>query len=302
MRRFRLHPTIQVFVICATIALLSARVNAAAGATFSYNETSVVGRWVDARSVSNSLSSPLPLPLSGVDFVVTADPFSEDVTVELTDINTQSIVHRLQVTDRTRIQLQWYDVSASFDLSVNSESDAVDSEDAEGIAVAMSHYHHAANQFCTGAHGRAVIAASDSIFRSAGLTGVEHRAALALHIVAQRCLHSIQIAAKRSGVEMSDAMNSISMGGTCPAWPNGNGQTETCRSRGVLLSAPQCKDSCLGSCGPSCTCWQAMCGDCCAHPGCEQHDAYCRSGGATNFAKCYAGYGCLIGAPATGCC
>ena len=44
-----------------------------------------------------------------------------------------------------------------------------------------------------------------------------------------------------------------------------------------------CKDmrngtdpECFGMCGKTCWCWDWVCGDCCLHRGCLQHDACCR--------------------------
>ena len=42
-------------------------------------------------------------------------------------------------------------------------------------------------------------------------------------------------------------------------------------------------DKCLGMCGPRCRCWHWVCGDCCEHGGCRQHDLCCRS----NFFSTY---------------
>ena len=33
---------------------------------------------------------------------------------------------------------------------------------------------------------------------------------------------------------------------------------------------------CFGMCGKNCWCWDWVCGDCCLHKGCLQHDACCR--------------------------
>ncbi|KAI6661064.1 hypothetical protein LOD99_13786 [Oopsacas minuta] len=49
-------------------------------------------------------------------------------------------------------------------------------------------------------------------------------------------------------------------------------------------SDSECKDSktpdedesCLGMCGPDCKCWCWVCGDCCIHQGCYEHDQCCR--------------------------
>ncbi|KAB2898643.1 MAG: hypothetical protein F9K40_11195 [Kofleriaceae bacterium] len=37
-------------------------------------------------------------------------------------------------------------------------------------------------------------------------------------------------------------------------------------------------NSCYGMCGPGCTCWSWVCGDCCYHGGCAKHDSWCRQG------------------------
>jgi hypothetical protein len=37
-------------------------------------------------------------------------------------------------------------------------------------------------------------------------------------------------------------------------------------------------NECYGMCGPGCTCWSWVCGDCCYHYGCAVHDSWCRQG------------------------
>uniref|UniRef100_A0A1X7V4I9 Uncharacterized protein n=1 Tax=Amphimedon queenslandica TaxID=400682 RepID=A0A1X7V4I9_AMPQE len=44
-----------------------------------------------------------------------------------------------------------------------------------------------------------------------------------------------------------------------------------------LEYCPPCPEQeCLGMCGPGCTCWEMVCGDCCYHLGCYDHDICCR--------------------------
>ena len=43
------------------------------------------------------------------------------------------------------------------------------------------------------------------------------------------------------------------------------------------------KPSCLGMCGPGCFCWRLICGDCCYHQGCYEHDECCRHAGILSF-------------------
>ncbi len=37
-------------------------------------------------------------------------------------------------------------------------------------------------------------------------------------------------------------------------------------------------NNCYGMCGPGCTCWSWVCGNCCYHYGCAKHDSWCRAG------------------------
>ncbi len=50
-------------------------------------------------------------------------------------------------------------------------------------------------------------------------------------------------------------------------------------------------DGCYGMCGPGCTCWPNVCGDCCYHPGCAIHDNFCRACDWLNPLACVACYG-----------
>jgi hypothetical protein len=46
--------------------------------------------------------------------------------------------------------------------------------------------------------------------------------------------------------------------------------------------------SCYGMCGPGCTCWHWVCGDCCNHYGCAHHDDACRTCSWSHPAACAA--------------
>lgn len=50
---------------------------------------------------------------------------------------------------------------------------------------------------------------------------------------------------------------------------------------------PNSDDGCFGMCGDGCSCWRWVCGDCCWHPGCAVHDAFCRSGPLGQVVGCY---------------
>jgi hypothetical protein len=53
---------------------------------------------------------------------------------------------------------------------------------------------------------------------------------------------------------------------------DGDGDDDDC-----LQYCPPCPDyECLGLCGYGCSCWEFICGDCCYHLGCYDHDVCCR--------------------------
>ena len=66
-----------------------------------------------------------------------------------------------------------------------------------------------------------------------------------------------------------------------------------------MKTCPPCQeDQCYGLCGRQCNCWSFVCGDCCYHLGCKDHDVCCDKG-YTTFAcffpiglKCDAPYKC----------
>jgi hypothetical protein len=83
-----------------------------------------------------------------------------------------------------------------------------------------------------------------------GVTGKSHPASLYLHGLGLS-------AAKRHGI-------------TVP--PLDTPGATTCRD----LRDDPCGNQCLAMCGPECTCWNWVCGDCCGHIGCYRHDRTCR--------------------------
>ena len=49
-------------------------------------------------------------------------------------------------------------------------------------------------------------------------------------------------------------------------------------------TAPSTSNNCLGMCGYGCSCWSWVCGDCCVHQGCLDHDNCCRDHGFWSWA------------------
>ncbi|HTQ44103.1 MAG TPA: hypothetical protein VMI75_15195 [Polyangiaceae bacterium] len=85
-----------------------------------------------------------------------------------------------------------------------------------------------------------------------GLTGSDYPAVLALHKTAQQAAQSLSV-----NVAKLDTPQSLN--GYCQAYPNQS-------------------NDCYGMCGPDCSCWSWVCGDCCYHYGCAVHDSWCREG------------------------
>jgi len=52
-----------------------------------------------------------------------------------------------------------------------------------------------------------------------------------------------------------------------------------------LCNSSKIGEQCLGVCGPTCHCWQFVCGDCCYHTGCYCHDLCCTK---------YLSWGCMF--------
>ena len=60
------------------------------------------------------------------------------------------------------------------------------------------------------------------------------------------------------------------------------------------LTSDPYNNTCTGMCGPSCTCWTWVCGDCCLHSGCYEHDMCCDQNplGSRCIAPWYYGFTC----------
>jgi len=61
------------------------------------------------------------------------------------------------------------------------------------------------------------------------------------------------------------------------------GTSEYCRAYSNAWGS-----NCYGMCGPGCSCWHWVCGDCCNHYGCANHDHACRTCSWTNPGACAA--------------
>ena len=85
-----------------------------------------------------------------------------------------------------------------------------------------------------------------------GITGAQFPASLVLHKTARQSAQAL-------GITVEKLDTPLSQSGYCTSYPNqGN--------------------DCYGMCGMGCSCWSWVCGNCCYHGGCAQHDSWCRQG------------------------
>jgi hypothetical protein len=83
-----------------------------------------------------------------------------------------------------------------------------------------------------------------------GYTGSDYPSSLALHKIARQSADAL-------GIQVPPLVKADEGGDKC-ARPSSN--------------------ECYGMCGPGCSCWSWVCGDCCYHSGCARHDDWCRQG------------------------
>ena len=123
----------------------------------------------------------------------------------------------------------------------------------------------------------------------AGIYGHESPAALnfygvALNLAKLQNRETLLQQSLREWLEGSEASDSVEVEGR-------RSRRATCTRPGfwgtIRHRCSRCYSSigthCLGLCGYGCNCWRAVCGDCCYHQGCYEHDICCRNYGFWNF-------------------
>jgi len=145
-----------------------------------------------------------------------------------------------------------------------------------------------------------------------GLAGHKVPAALALHAFAMS-FASNSPALAPAGISGDKVGNGESVSSAAPSFICTPGDVECCESHpndpgcipdpdpppptDVCAGREPRGSSCIGLCGPGCHCWPSICGDCCYHPGCAQHDRWCGRCGWLHPHDCLLCYGptALIG-------
>jgi len=239
---------------------------------------------------------------------VVAPSDREGFSMEVKNAKGENILSSTLQDDQVTMQL--YEAVLSF-----NPSDLTDAPASAEDQVAIQAYIDALTRFCASNEGQLTYQLADAMAEQ-GLTGNEHRPSMFVHLLVQLCFdHNNGDAMTANSVPRTkQAFDMLSLktapkaqgflgddiSPTCPAWLRSGVRTTKCNSRGRLMTGGQCADGCNGMCGPSCTCWHAVCSDCCWHPGCALHDSYCRPSMLTF--KCVSFAGCAFGAPGGSCC
>ena len=134
----------------------------------------------------------------------------------------------------------------------------------EHVAIAQRSYRN----FVASPEAPLIVHAAKGHGENYGMVGSEHPAILPFYAVA------LGIARARRDTSAEEEMDS-----------DRESYFDTVRTQGRYpncnrRSCPPCRnDHCMGMCGPDCTCWWWVCGDCCYHRGCGSHDSCCRNRG-----------------------
>ena len=126
---------------------------------------------------------------------------------------------------------------------------------------------------------------------NAGVMGTDNPAAQQFYVLAMR-LEKIKDMMQRGAVATSDGTlpthHSFHRMHSMYAYGEQETQCPECTTGSCpYMGDPQSRD-CHGMCGRQCSCWWWVCGDCCVHQGCLDHDDCCARDG-------YFSYSCSVG-------
>ena len=93
-----------------------------------------------------------------------------------------------------------------------------------------------------------------------------------------------QLALRLASFRDNEAGDSFASDSNSRGYQHRQQRNVRCSSNGASCPAGRCPfrkydNDCFGMCGPSCTCWDIVCGDCCIHQYCRTHDQCCHDVG-----------------------
>ena len=140
-----------------------------------------------------------------------------------------------------------------------------------------------------------MIEASFVLGKEYGINGRDNPEALPLHGIA------MQLATMRHRENIEDAaVEGIICGDKCPSEgcpaPSKDGDYTPCEPTDSYTACPPCHDNeCYGMCGKDCCCMDWVCGDCCWHQYCHDHDVCCTQQGFFNPLSMCVRFGTMVG-------
>ena len=153
---------------------------------------------------------------------------------------------------------------------------------------AINTRHRAIEDLAMCAEANSIIEAAKAL-GNAGVMGTDNPVAQQFYVLAMR-LAKVKEMMLRGAVATSD--------GTLPTDHSFHPHMHSMQHQ-VNQSCPECttgscpymgdqSNGCNGICGRTCSCWSFICGDCCVHQGCLDHDECCARDG-------YFSYSCTFG-------
>ena len=129
-----------------------------------------------------------------------------------------------------------------------------------------------------------VVQAAKAVGES-GLTGTDNPAAMMLYVLALRLQNLLDDSPLRAELLQDSSSSSTPLKRTLRHQPDWIGRTagnpeQFCESTQSKCPVDRCPrgDGCSGLCGPACTCWEWVCGNCCLNKMCLDHDHCCEDG------------------------
>ena len=129
---------------------------------------------------------------------------------------------------------------------------------------------------------------------NAGVMGTDNHAAQQFYVLAMR-LMKIKDMMLRGAVATIDG--TLPTGHSMPStmYVDQQATCPECTTGSCPYMGDQ-SNGCNGMCGLSCTCWSVVCGDCCVHQGCLDHDDCCARDGyfsySCTFGVAFSGFSC----------
>ena len=165
-----------------------------------------------------------------------------------------------------------YKISSAADDTekLSAIKDVMDQADKQDMNTHKESVHSSLETFLDDPHAKLIVEAATIMGKVEGLYGSQYPILQPFYATALRLYQATN--GQRKGEERGNVRASCVNDGNCPP----------CQSSG-----------CSGMCGPGCKwCWSWICGDCCFHMGCYDHDLCCGDDYSSFFCAFPIGFSC----------